>query len=782
MNTFIKNTLTLLTTAAIFVAGVGVFPMETLNSKNEVSAASILDGSGFSYTAAKSKNNSKFTDIKNLDPDDPDNYFVKWIVNWAEPNKITSGYSDGTFRPKSAVTRGAMAEFIWNLCGHPAPKKGKNPFSDVAVGRNGMTSARYTAILWGYYAGIMKGYDDGTFGPTKPCQRKHAITFLYRLADENRLVKKSEFKDLQGYEKTSGWVDTVKGAAWAKENGILVGKDGNCLPKEVLNRGAMITLLAKISKYAQKTDGQGALKANVMRYDGKFSKNDSSYTPTKSSTANAVATPTPVKKPTGTSGNSQSPTPTAKPTAAISSKPQAATGTPTPAYGSEAWMNQWPAPNRRSSECIEAPVWSPDFVSLLDKYISKEYISEDHPKYEKYKYAIENEWGNADWDHWLFHDVNQDYTEYIDGITEAPKTGNADLDRMNEDNFFQLVDYETYDMLLYDTRVSGTENPWTLVALHNTIGDCRVAMDMQTASLDIYQTLMQVMKENNAWTNRYLLDRAYFNIMLGKEVYTEGGASDTIFAAEDEGRFYDIQEFTTSYGTFRNILSGAIPGGAINQVCCRSGWANKIQINVYWYEDPYTGEIPYFYTYASQPWAWIHYQDADWYPGIETDAWERPEYIPKSAVNLNHAVIPNWTDDSYTIFSPTKTDKCHIPCYDFNWMDPDYGGCSDKWLQKGYRGEYAWQKDEKLIKKFSWDGSWEHAYPLIFQKAYDDAKVPFSYRNFIKHWKKVKHCAETKVFNPRKPNYWCDYGQDIDMFPPNCQAIWYAEPLSSEFK
>lgn len=54
-------------------------------------------------------------------------------ISWLAANGISTGWDDGTFRPSQPVTRDAMAAFIYRFCGQPfyvAPAR--SPFTDVA--------------------------------------------------------------------------------------------------------------------------------------------------------------------------------------------------------------------------------------------------------------------------------------------------------------------------------------------------------------------------------------------------------------------------------------------------------------------------------------------------------------------------------------------------------------------------------------------------------------------------------------------------------------------------
>jgi len=105
-------------------------------------------------------------------------------VRWMAQAGITTGYSDGTYRPNGAINRDAMAAFLYRyanaaLEGYQPPAEPE--FSDVPLDH-----PFYTEISWLAETGITRGYSDGTFRPSSPVNRDAMAAFLYRFdaADE----------------------------------------------------------------------------------------------------------------------------------------------------------------------------------------------------------------------------------------------------------------------------------------------------------------------------------------------------------------------------------------------------------------------------------------------------------------------------------------------------------------------------------------------------------------------------------------------------------------------
>ena len=154
---------------------------------------------------------------------------------------VVKGYDNQTtFKPANECTRGQMVTFLWRLQGCPNPKTTVSKFKDVKK-----SDYFFKAVLWGNENHIVEGYKDGTFGPKIVCQRKHAVTFMWRLAGKpNPKTTKNKFSDV----KTKDYF--YKAVLWASEKKIVEGyaggkfkPDGNCLRRQ------MVTFLYKYDKF-----------------------------------------------------------------------------------------------------------------------------------------------------------------------------------------------------------------------------------------------------------------------------------------------------------------------------------------------------------------------------------------------------------------------------------------------------------------------------------------------------------------------------------------------------
>lgn len=128
-------------------------------------------------------------------------------IEMAREAGIILGFSDGTFRPDQAVTRGQVAaitsRFVQNMCGSS---------SDSALCETG-SSLSFPDVEKDYWAaeaiqhaasvGIISGFGNGTFRPEQPITRAQAVVMLNRLFERGPLngVEKPTFTDVP----TSHW-------------------------------------------------------------------------------------------------------------------------------------------------------------------------------------------------------------------------------------------------------------------------------------------------------------------------------------------------------------------------------------------------------------------------------------------------------------------------------------------------------------------------------------------------------------------------------------------------
>lgn len=184
-----------------------------------------------------------FSDISNS------GYCDYIVVGWLAG--ITNGYPDGTFRPNNTVTRGQFITMLWRACGEPTAENTDLSFTDAA----NIPDAYKAAVAWGVEAGIIKGYNDGSFRHAQSISRAQMATFSYRLmvliAGEeapDTLKESYGFKDEASI--AAPYVDAVNVCAnLGVINGFDTDNDGvgdTYRPNDTANRGQAATIILRL--------------------------------------------------------------------------------------------------------------------------------------------------------------------------------------------------------------------------------------------------------------------------------------------------------------------------------------------------------------------------------------------------------------------------------------------------------------------------------------------------------------------------------------------------------
>lgn len=118
---------------------------------------------------------------------------------------LVTGYSDGTFRPDTHVTRAQFVLMLWRMCGKPAAAKAAS-FADASA------DWYQDALSWAVEKGYVNGLSDTRFGPDAPITRQQAMAILFRL---NGGQSGTELTLTGIYEQT--FADSTTIDAWAKD-------------------------------------------------------------------------------------------------------------------------------------------------------------------------------------------------------------------------------------------------------------------------------------------------------------------------------------------------------------------------------------------------------------------------------------------------------------------------------------------------------------------------------------------------------------------------------------
>ena len=124
-------------------------------------------------------------------------------VEWAVEKGITTGATETTFNPNGDLLRAQFVTFLWRAAGEPEPTTTVNPFTDVKT-----TDFYYKAVLWAVEEGITTGATATTFNPMGVTNRAQAVTFLWRYLDQPAATTGNDFTDVVAgmwYEAPINW-------------------------------------------------------------------------------------------------------------------------------------------------------------------------------------------------------------------------------------------------------------------------------------------------------------------------------------------------------------------------------------------------------------------------------------------------------------------------------------------------------------------------------------------------------------------------------------------------
>ena len=166
--------------------------------------------------------------------DVPEDHAFAEEISWLADRGITEGRADGSFGVGDAVTRGAMAAFLYRFDGQPPVPDDAPTFLDVAEG-----DVFAGEISWLASSGITQGRDDGSFGVGDAVTRGAMAAFLYRFAGQPPLeVAHPGFPDVPDGHV---FADAV---TWLASNGITQGRaDGSFGLGDPVTRGQMAAFL-----------------------------------------------------------------------------------------------------------------------------------------------------------------------------------------------------------------------------------------------------------------------------------------------------------------------------------------------------------------------------------------------------------------------------------------------------------------------------------------------------------------------------------------------------------
>ena len=166
-------------------------------------------------------------------------------VHYCLENGLMRGVSGGKFLPDGSTTRAQLVTILWRLEGSPETT-GAAGFGDTAGG------AWYTeAVRWAAGCGVVKGYDNGHFGPNDAVTREQMAAILYRYAQHKGYdVSAGKDTNILSFDDAFAVSEyAIPAMQWACGSGMVRGiaqKGGMLLaPRDTTTRAQTATLLMR---------------------------------------------------------------------------------------------------------------------------------------------------------------------------------------------------------------------------------------------------------------------------------------------------------------------------------------------------------------------------------------------------------------------------------------------------------------------------------------------------------------------------------------------------------
>jgi len=157
---------------------------------------------------------------------------------------IAGGISENEFAPQMPVNRAQFAAFLIRSLGIEETRPAESHFKDVPT-----TAWYYRAVEGAYAAGLVGGYEDGTFRPEQEISRQEIAALIARaLKNAGQEVSVDDVDSVLARFK-----DASKISPWAKEeaaqavaSGIIGGRDGLFAPKDSATRAEAVVMLKRM--------------------------------------------------------------------------------------------------------------------------------------------------------------------------------------------------------------------------------------------------------------------------------------------------------------------------------------------------------------------------------------------------------------------------------------------------------------------------------------------------------------------------------------------------------
>jgi hypothetical protein len=193
-------------------------------------------------------------------PDVPQDHLNYNAIEYLYKNDVIHGYSDGTFRPDVLVNRAEAMKMITLGLNLDIAGSYDSSFSDVSEG-----SWFFPYVMSARKAGIVEGYTDGTFRPSRTVS----------LSESLKMIIESSKVDVPAPEMNT-FVDVKRGDWFSSymlyarnQNMILAYEDGTIRPHKEMNRGEFAEILYRMMTILEQKGKAFPIEKSWKEYIGK---------------------------------------------------------------------------------------------------------------------------------------------------------------------------------------------------------------------------------------------------------------------------------------------------------------------------------------------------------------------------------------------------------------------------------------------------------------------------------------------------------------------------------
>lgn len=159
-------------------------------------------------------------------------------VEYVYRQGIMKGMTDTHFDVGGKLSRAQFATILYRIEGSPAVAS-ESVFTDIEAGQ------WYSdPVVWGSEKGIIRGYDDGRFGPSDSITREQIAALMYRYAGSPELDQGADLSVFNDQDDISAYaLDAVK---WCVGRGLINGMgDGTLAPQGNTTRGQCSAIIQR---------------------------------------------------------------------------------------------------------------------------------------------------------------------------------------------------------------------------------------------------------------------------------------------------------------------------------------------------------------------------------------------------------------------------------------------------------------------------------------------------------------------------------------------------------